>query len=241
MKKLLLGSSALVAAMLAGSAIAADIPRAPIYKAAPTAAATVASAWTGVYVGGHCGGAWSRTRTIDNDGLFEWHTNGSGGFCGGQLGYNFQQDKLVFGLEGDLSFPWFKASNGALDESDLKSSEVKYGWFGTLTARLGLTFDRSLFYVKGGAAIARIKNSEFENAGDPVDSSATTNTKVGWALGGGAEYAWTPNWSWKLEYVYMDFGGATSFRPDGNAFDYRNRLHTVKLGINYRWGAGPLR
>ena len=110
MKKLLLGSSTLVAAMVAGPVMAADIARAPVYKAAPALPAPLALTWTGFYVGANCGGAWSRTQTVDVDGLFTWDAKDSGGFCGGQLGYNFQQDKAVFGFEGDLSLPWFKTA-----------------------------------------------------------------------------------------------------------------------------------
>jgi outer membrane immunogenic protein len=65
----------------------------------------------------------------------------------------------------------------------------------------------------------------------------------GWMSGGGYEYAFNQNWSWKVECNYMHLG-----REDvqfcsvaGTCFDYsiKQHLHIVKAGINYRFG-GPV-
>ena len=91
MKRLFFASVALLALAVAGPAIAADMPvRAPVYKASP--AMIAAHNWTGFYIGGHCGGAWGRTsaHTIDDDDVFDNRLSPNGGFCGGQLGHNWQ-------------------------------------------------------------------------------------------------------------------------------------------------------
>ena len=56
MKKILLAGVAL-SALVAGPAMAADLPvRAPAYKSPPPVITYYS--WTGCYVGGHVGGVW---------------------------------------------------------------------------------------------------------------------------------------------------------------------------------------
>ena len=72
---------------------------------------------------------------------------------------------------------------------------VKYGWYGTVTGRLGLAYDRLLTYVKGGAAVASITNSAADLNGsviDPSDFSETKKTRWGWTVGTGFEFAFAP-------------------------------------------------
>jgi len=62
---------------------------------------------------------------------------------------------------------------------------------------------------------------------------------VGWALGGGFEYAVDPRWSVKLEYLYSDLGHhmESTFFGGGSPFNTADlKLSTVKLGLNYRLG-----
>ena len=60
--------------------------------------------------------------------------------------------------------------------------------------------------MKGGVVFA---DSEY-NRWNPVFGSATaTDTRTGWLVGVGIEYAFHPNWSAKIEYNYMDFGTQT--------------------------------
>jgi opacity protein-like surface antigen len=64
-------------------------------------------------------------------------------------------------------------------------------------------------------------------------------------VGAGVEYGGWGNWTWKLEYNFMDFGHRTihfdraltcdcSLRRD---LDFDLQVHVVKLGLNYRFGA----
>ena len=255
MKTFLLGSAAL-ACLLGGSAVAADLP----VKAPPKIPAAIpVYDWTGFYLGGHCGGAWGRARTsnltvpeggFDSDFLVSYDRTPAGGLCGGQLGYNWQAANWVFGLEGDLGYLGLKKEsilsspdrvNG--DSGDFVS--VKYdSWYATATGRLGYSWNQWLLYVKGGAAWAHIRNSaaDVDNGTeiDPSDFVQISKTRTGWALGGGLEYLFAPQWSAKLEYLYLDFGAHTVSHFDTafdvvDQFELRNRVHTVKLGLNYHF------
>lgn len=70
------------------------------------------------------------------------------------------------------------------------------------------------------------------------------SSRVGYALGAGLEYAWTPNVTTKLEYMYYDFASSTQLAGAG-ALDpasdtrIRNSVHTVKIGLNYLFSTGP--
>jgi outer membrane immunogenic protein len=236
---------------IAHVASAADLP----VKAPPRAPAVVAVAynWTGFYIGGNCGGAWARSTTnntapfagFDNGVPTSYTLNDSGWTCGGQFGYNWQTGQIVFGLEGDIGYLGInRGANFNSPVGDVDFVSVKYSWYGTATGRLGMAWDRSLLYAKGGLAYARVRNEAADTTAgviDQTDFAQTTKTRLGWAAGAGWEYGWTPQWSIKVEYLYMDFGKFTSnLNADGNTFEHRNRVHTAKFGINYRWGGGPV-
>lgn len=199
--------------------------------------------WTGFYLGGHFGYGWgdNSIANVDGDGLngtdgFSIHPSG---FLGGiQAGYNWQFDGALFGLEGDLGIL------GADDEERTGTAfvDTEYGGYGTLTGRLGFIQNRWLFYVKGGLAIADIETKAGAlSGGDPVPGDFTDldETRLGYAVGGGAEYGFHPNWSMKFEYLYMNFSEDHSGNDAGDSFRHENDLHTVKVGINYRFQPAP--
>lgn len=70
--------------------------------------------------------------------------------------------------------------------------------------------------------------------------TSTTN-RTGWMLGAGVEYALWSNWSAKLEYNYLRFGGITpTFTTTGGLTvtgtgDLKLNTHIVKAGLNYRF------
>jgi outer membrane immunogenic protein len=145
-------------------------------------------------------------------------------------------------------------------------------WLATVAARLGWTIDHALLYLKGGGAWVHDKHeitcTPFDGCGSggpPVlfasDGGTVfsgSRTRAGWMFGAGVEYAFTPNWSAKIEYDYMDFGtarvnlgtgpaliscrtGAPLHECDSLPVDIKQRLHLVKAGVNYRfwWGKAP--
>ncbi len=112
--------------------------------------------------------------------------------------------------------------------------------------RVGYAFDRTLLYVTGGLAYGGGKYTL--NTIDGAGNTAALNSsgiRTGWALGAGAEYAFSRNWSAKLEYLYVDLGNqrmaGAVFTPAGVATgttitsNRENAFHTIKAGINYRF------
>jgi outer membrane immunogenic protein len=246
MTRLLSCAAALALVFAAQTSFAADM-RAPVAKA-PASVVAAPFSWTGPYAGLHCGYAWGRTTTSGDAGAFDPPAgpiaitiDPDGWLCGAQAGYNWQTGSWLFGVEGDLGYLGVneRAINQGVptDADDLVA--VKYGWYGTLTGRIGPVWDRSALYLKGGAAVAHIHNTAGDaNGNDTGDFTDISKTKWGWALGGGYEQIVSSQWSWKVEYLYLDFGKTTSGNGDGNTFEHRNRVHTVKLGLNYRFATG---
>ncbi len=258
MKKLLLASAALLA-LGTVTASAADLPmKAPVYKAPPPPVFS----WTGLYIGAHIGGGWGDKALFEVPSGAQMGSGNISGILGGvQAGYNYQVNPwLVLGIEGDFSWADVNGSFPiAIPGSASASFNAKADWFATLTGRIGTTvFDRSLLYLKGGAAWVHDKYAatgtcvgapgpEIPGAqGDlnqPDDCEAgpftADTTNLGWTIGVGWEYAFDRNWSAKLEYDFMDFGTQrTTFTdPDGDAgtADVRQRVHAVKFGVNYRF------
>jgi len=239
MRRGLLALAVAGAAMFGGVAMAADMGR-PVYKAPPAGALPVSYDWTGFYVGGHVGGGWADKSWTDAFGLATSHT-ADGFLGGGQVGFNYQINQFVLGVEGDVS--WANLKGGSTQNFGLaapvtQSFNSEVDWTATLTGRLGFAFDRWLVYGKGGVAWAHDKYST--NFYTFPGTVGIDETRIGWTVGGGVEYAFAPNWSGKLEYNYMDFGSKNvSFAPfTSTAID--QQIHAVKFGINYKFGGGPL-
>ena len=249
MKKTLLAA---VATFAATSAFAADLP--VRYNKAPPPVAVQVFSWTGFYIGGHIGGASARHDSAQiadpTDGVdFHDYPGGreTGVFGGVQAGYNWQFNNVVLGIEGDVGFLGIRGQRtlpaiGVVDDGSV--STVRYGAYGVIAGRLGLAFDRSLLYVKGGAAFAEIRNRSFEIGDGGVgiefdEDHRVSKTHTGWALGAGYEYAFAPNWTGKIEYLHMDFGHVSTTNLEGDVIRFRNEVDTVKVGFNYRFG-GPV-
>lgn len=227
MRPLLIGL--LGAAMFSGAAAAADMGR-PVYKAPPAGVmAPTVYDWTGFYVGGHVGYGWSTRNWNDSSGLFNVSHDADGFLGGGQVGFNYQIGQFVLGVEGDMSWSGISGSSnvGAV------GFNTDVDWTATLTGRAGIAFDRWLVYGKGGVAWAADKYSTNFYSIPTIELS---QTRTGWTAGAGVEYAFAQQWTAKLEYNYMDFGtDRVSFAP-GWATDIDQKIHTVKFGINYKFG-----
>lgn len=197
--------------------------------------------WTGFYLGGHLGYGWGDSSSFNQpsrgngdgfNGLSGFELDADGWLGGVTAGYNWHTDAFVFGVESDFGYLGLNET----ERTDSGFASVDYGWYGTLTARAGFAQDRFLFYAKGGFAFADIENEAGAVSGGVNDvSDFTENHEVhtGWALGGGAEYAFNPNMSMKVEYLYMDFGDETTGNIDGDVFEHENDVHTIKVGLSY--------
>jgi outer membrane immunogenic protein len=193
-------------------------PRGPVYKAAP---ATLFN-WTGVYAGGHVGYGWGQADG-SNTGWGVADTDGW--FGGGQVGVNYQfAPNWVWGVEADIS----GGDISGRSSSSPSTRPFKTDMLGTARLRLGYTVDRVMFYGTGGLAWAHSKATWV--------SDHDSNTSIGWALGGGIEYAFAPNWSAKLEYIHADYGHDDYNLAPTTRMDVKN--DTVKVGVNYLFNTG---
>lgn len=248
MKRFNLAFATLFALTLGQAAHAADIPARMLTKAP---AAVVGFSWTGLYIGGHVGGGWNRNAWTDvGVGALIGANTASGVLAGGQLGYNHQVGAWVFGIELDASWADLTGQHqdpifSLIAPTGLEQHHIRTDFIGTATARIGYAWDRTLFYVKGGAAWVHNKyhSTDFFARGQTFATSEDQRT--GWTVGAGLEYAFAPNWSAKVEYNYIDVGsdrllmacgaiaGCVSFRVDID-----QQIHVAKFGINYRFGPG---
>ena len=235
---------------IASSAMAADFPVKGHYVEPPQA-----FSWSGFYLGLHAGYGWGSNDWSRNSfdefpvvtiGALSPETNGVLG--GIQAGANLQRNNWVLGIEADLAF-MHADETASFRLPDFGGFNVtarsQIDWLATFTGRVGYAFDRSLFYVKGGAAAAAFKdNFIFSQSVPPasVDLGTKESTRLGWVVGGGWEYAFAPNWSAKVEYNYLDFGTTSeTFTAVGvgltltSSLEIERSLHIVKAGVNYRF------
>ena len=216
MRTVLLTTTALIA--LATPAVSADL-RAPVYKAPP---AVPAWSWTGCFAGGHAGSLWTRQSwtnlTPGGDFFGAWlggHQANS--WLGGvQAGYNFQNGPWVFGVEGDIQ------AAGA--DGTFAPWKFSNPWFGTLRGRAGYAFSNILFYGTAGLAFGELRAQTF--------GWTESHTTAGWTAGVGAEVGFAPNWSAKLEYLYVDLS-SSQFAITGVSNGYSASV--VRAGVNYHF------
>jgi outer membrane immunogenic protein len=190
---------------------------------------------------------------------------GSGGWlAGGQIGGNYQIESWVIGIEADASWASFNGSStcaanlGPPPVTALTAScTTKLDSLGTAAVRLGWAFDHLLLYGKGGAAWTNNSHQVTFNipaglttaGGVPLPAGlllmSTNELRWGWMAGIGVEWAFTDNWSAKIEYNYMDLGADALQFTEKTGLVYMNanlreRLNVVKLGVNYRFGPPAL-
>src|SRR6202035_5821596 len=136
----------------------------------------------------------------------------TGGFGGGTIGYNWQVNQWVFGLEADAAGADISDSATALGFTGTEKIDA----FGSVTGRIGIAAGPALFYAKGGYAWADNKISASAVGLGTVFSES--HFHPGWTVGGGVEYMFVPSWSAKVEYMYADYANETylaAFIPGG--------------------------
>jgi outer membrane immunogenic protein len=204
MTRFVLGALAFVAAGWSIQAEAADF-----YNSRPSYPITASLySWVGPYLGGNVGYAWG---SVDN----AWAK--PSGFVGGvQAGYNFQNGPWVFGFEGDIQ--------GSSADDTFAAWKFSNPWFGTIRGRGGYAFNNVLFYGTLGLAFGELRADTF--------GATESHTNVGFAAGLGAEFGFAPNWSAKLEYLYVDLANS-NFIITGASHGLS--FGTVRAGVNYRF------
>lgn len=245
MRKALLATASLIA--MGGSAFAADLPNVkgpPVFNPPPPPAFS----WTGFYIGGKVGYAWGGSTTD----LYENFTTPpffltrlnlyrpTGIIGGGYAGYNFQWTQFVFGVEGDIEDSSFHGSSFA-GPFDLATLSTRIGLQGSVRGRVGYAWDRLLFYGTGGVSFASITNGYSVPIIGFEDSFQ--NTRAGWTVGGGLEYAITNNFLIRGEARHSDYGHTTN---DFSPFPFYVSKHVwenegeIGLAYKFDWFAPPV-
>jgi len=275
----LLATAAMVA--LTSAAYAADMGM-PL-KAPPPPPAPVAS-WSGCHIGVNAGAGWSNQSaftslpangptgaantlvTIPFLGSLDWGTglnasNDPTFVGGGQVGCDYQAGAWVFGLETDFQGSGATGASNTSFTPDGATGVVvsnqfssKTPWFGTVRARLGITFNPGLLaYVTGGFAYGREEVSDLmqvTSGGALVEQFpfSTSSPHVGYTVGGGLEYMFANNWQIRFEYLYVSlqangnqvldttFLGAAALPTDAMQLNAgRDNFSAVRVGLDYKF------
>jgi outer membrane immunogenic protein len=242
----------------AAPVLAADIP-VKVRPVAPIAAPVYS--WTGCHIGAQGGVAIGRSRHVNVLGVdFAPEFDIRGGLFGGEAGCSYQfASSWAIGFEGDYS--WANKRGSALNTGPagnnifFSGTREKALW--TVRGRVGPTWDRLWLYATGGAAGASIEATVDTTAWPgsavfPTTLNAVyseTQTRWGWTVGAGLEYAFAQNWSLKGEYLYVKFPNRSYFvtnpLPAFPGFvvtrDVSTDDHIFRVGLNYRFSfAGPV-
>ncbi len=235
-------------ALVSSSAFAADLPvKQPVYKA-PPAVVVPAYNWSGFYAGVAGGYGWGHSDQTDpgiptpppiTNPIGDGHFGMTGWVAGGTAGYNWQMGQWVFGLEGDYSWSDISGSSQACGPTLLHACGTQLDSFGTFRGRIGYAAGQTgnvLLYVTGGLAVGDV------HGWDALTPASGSSFQAGWTVGAGVEFAIAPQWTAKVEYLYMDLGKAQLFNivstpvvPETVSFT----TNIVRAGVNYHFG-GPV-
>lgn len=262
MKKSLVSAAALAVA-LANAAVASERShKAPKHDGPPP---TPVQTWAGCYVGGNVGGGFGpRTGDRGTINVFNpvvaagvgiptsYGVADHGAIGGGQIGCNYQNGAMVYGMEADIQGSGLRGSGtvttvpGGIFDSTTGTAQQRLDWFGTVRGRFGFTpFANLLLYGTAGLAYGGVKDSATLVFSAPADGNyagASGETRIGWTAGVGAEYALAANWSMKLEYLFVDLGktNVQIFDPTRPGqymtYAFREQDNLFRVGLNYKFG-----
>jgi outer membrane immunogenic protein len=213
---------------------------------------SAALSWRGLYGGAHLGGAWGSTEAYDAGGAVTlndyWSAAPSGVVAGLQLGYNWVNGPLLYGVEGDIGYLGLagSATSTYVPLGYDTSTKTDSNFYLTLRGRLGVVFNQWAFYATGGYIGADTTVSVLGACDAILDcstgavSGSNSAFRNGWTLGGGVEGELSNAWTVKIEYLYYDLG-STTVTTNGAGGTNNWTLDTdgslVRAGLNYRFGA----
>ena len=223
-------------ALMTAASYAADLPMRS--EPPPVTTFVPAFSWTGFYLGVNAGVGWTNSGSVWVDdpvlGPAVISTSSKSGFVGGaQAGYNWQSGAFVFGGEADIQYADLGNSIEWGDYGAYGLSGNSNGqYFGTVRLRAGYAVDRALFYLTGGLAYGGLNSTAL------YDSTSS----AGYTIGAGVEYAFTNNWTAKIEGLYVNLDSGTkslTVRDNGNDYTFYaksgNGGGLVRVGINYKF------
>jgi outer membrane immunogenic protein len=227
-----------------GIASAADLSSP--YRAPPPAALAPAPYynWNGFYIGGNVGGGFnelnfSNANTVTGVPTAGNSANAGGIVGGGQIGYNYMlSPNFLIGFETDLSGA--NINGNATSASGAVQYTFDTDWFGTVRGRAGLTWNNWLLYGTGGFAYGnqQVTRNQLVTGLAAVagTSESVSGTSTGWTAGGGIEWSFTPNWTIRAEYLYVDLGtNSFSFPISSRATTFDDAFNVVRFGLNYKF------
>ena len=237
--KLLTTTSSLALAIAIGNtAFAADMP---MSRKAPVLPVD-SSSWTGFYFGLNAGAASNNAsatwapKGVDTAGSSSLSQHGLT-MVGLHAGYNYQVNKmLVLGVEGDISGAPFSPTSVSHNATK-NSVDSQMTGLASLRGRIGLAFDKTLFYGTGG--VGWVHDNYGEGAakkaagGNPFfDRTATAPV-----AGGGIEYKVRPNVTVGAEYLaYINSGTIQRVSSTGRVYNFGSgNVNTARARISYTW------
>jgi outer membrane immunogenic protein len=238
MKRHVIAGAAL-AALIGAPAFAADMA-APVYKAPPPPAP--AWSWTGFYVGGQIGGAWSNSSYTHNNGaglIESFSFDPTSAIGGGHVGVQGQWTNWVLGIEGTFNWTDLNQTDpSVLSPPRLRS--LKTDDIATVVAKAGYTWGAWMLYAKGGWADAQI-NVFAINPATGISGGAT-NWKSGWTAGAGLDYMIVQNVIAGIDFNYYNFKfDGSALDTDGTISSWSNAhsnvyAATARLSNLFGWG-----
>lgn len=196
--------------------------------------------WTGAYAGLQVGYGWSSSRYSDDTYLNE--ANPDGVIGGGYIGYNYQMpSRLVLGIEADIAASGMKGSDGQryLDDPSISIAgvalDLETKWSGAVRGRIGYAYGRYLPYIAGGVSFTDYEY-RFEDHVNNIVPFTRNQSRTGWNIGTGLEYAANDWMIVRAEYRYTDFG--TDHFPNDYSGPYSKlelQTHDLRLGIGMRF------
>lgn len=255
-----LAAAAIVSMALTGAAAAADLPSRSVEPPAP---ALPIFTWTGFYVGVNAGyhfaessnvaiatsGALTAVNTATGIVPFGLSPDRDGFTAGGTIGYNFQfAPQFVAGIEADLNYVDGKDTAtfiGGTVQPNSYSVNSGFEWFGTVRGRLGFVAgERVMIYATGGLAVADISRSVTHTNGalGVFTTASNSDTEVGWTVGGGVEWAFTNNLTFKAEYLYYAFEDKNTaliypapVLGSQSINNFETNGHLARVGVNFKF------
>jgi outer membrane immunogenic protein len=181
--------------------------------------------WNRCYGGLNAGGVWS-------PGIDAFGFTG-----GGQVGCNWQPwSTFVWGGEADLQYTGLNGSRDVFAPSASAHQDFRSRWLATFRGRAGwAAIPNMYFYATGGLALANVDTASTVNLNGTINNVSDSTTHAGWTLGAGLEWMFfVPQWSAKVEYLYVDLGHATTPLPISNK-DLSITENIFRIGINYHF------
>ena len=170
------------------------------------------SLWQGLYAGAHLGWGWSG--------------DASGVVGGGQLGYNWQSQQFIFGVEGDISAADIGVSETVVVPGAVLNASASIDWLATLRGRAGVLVQPNLLlYGTAGLAVVNAEaHGSVSAVGLGTISASASDTETGFVYGAGVESKLSERMSLRVEY--LGFGNLDKVGDFG----------IVRAGLNFKLG-----